>query len=161
MTISRPSTRSTCWHEAEHAASLCLAGMTPLVARVDWPTETLAGAVTMDWERHDPTPDVLREVLVSVLLGPLSNGELVDRWDWPVNVDTSDGEQVRFLVNLLRLDQVGFLQIVFKAQRLGRDRTFRRLLVDISNALEHKEVLLQPELQAMTDAVLSESPKNA
>lgn len=161
MTISRPSTRSTCWHEAAHCASLCLAGLTPLLVRVDWPSETLLGSVKMDWENHDPTPDVMREVLLAILQGPLSDGESVDRWDWPIDVDTRDGEQCAFLADVLNLDQVDFLQIVSKAQRLGRDRTFRRLLVDISAALEDKEVLVQPELQALTDAVLSDSQEGA
>ena len=160
MTASLPSTRSTCWHEAAHAAALCLAGMTPLVARVDWPTKTLAGCVSIDWERNDPTPDVLREVLLAIVQGPLANGESVDRWDWPISVDTPDGEQCAFLVDVLKLDQVDWLGIVCKAQRRGRDRTFRRLMVAISNALEAKEVLLQPELQALTDTVVGRQEEN-
>ena len=157
-----PRTDSTVWHEAGHAASLCLSGLTPLLVRSDWPTETLLGQVKLDWENHDPTEDVMREVLVGVLQGPIAAGEVLEVWDWPINPDAvpaecrRDAEQAAFVVDLLHLDQVDFLQIAFKAEHLGRDRTFRRLLVAISSALEEKELLFQDELQQLTDAVIAE-----
>ena len=155
-------TDTTAWHEAGHAASLCLSGLTPLPVRSDWPTQTLLGQVKFDWEAHEPTEDVMREVLVSVLQGPIAEGEVLEVWDWPINPDAvtpecrRDAEQAAFIVDLLHLDQVDFLQIAFKATQLGRDRTFRRLLVAISSALEDKELLFKDELQQLTDAVIAE-----
>lgn len=157
-----PSTRSTAWHEAAHCAALCLAGLTPLVCRVDWPERTLLGSTHPDWEHNDFTPDTMYALLISVLQGPLNDGQRVDAW--PIDPDTwedgshKDGEQAEFIAQWLGFDAAGvdWHYAIFRAQKLGRDRTFRRLVVEIAGALEDKEVLFQSELQQLTDAVLGE-----
>lgn len=152
-----PSTRAVAWHEASHAAALALAGMTPIWVRVDRPSESLLGSVRVDWEKHDPVPTNLRVVLIAALQGPISDGELVD--DWPIDPSAwSDGsrrdaEQAAFLADALKLDEVDWRFIVYKAQALGRERQFRQLVVEIANALEHHELLLLPELEALTARV--------
>lgn len=157
-----PRTDSTVWHEASHAASLCLSGLVPVLVRCDWPTQTQLGSVRFDWTAFEPSELVMREILVSLLQGPLAEGEVLDHWDWPIDPDAvtpecrKDAEQAAFIVGLLHLDRVDFLQIAFKATQLGRDRTFRRLLVAISNALEDKELLFKDELQQLTDAAIAE-----
>jgi hypothetical protein len=44
-----PSSRERAYHEASHAAALCLAGMVPKCVRTDFPGDDLAGLVTVDW----------------------------------------------------------------------------------------------------------------
>jgi len=78
MTRSFPSTRSTAWHEAFHAAALCLAGLVPECVRVDWPEADLAGCVILDWGPDGPDADKGRSVLVAIMLGDMTAGE---RWE--------------------------------------------------------------------------------
>lgn len=154
-----PCTREVCWHEASHCASLILSGLTPQLVRVDWPTDQLLGAVRMDWENHDPTPDVMREVLISLLQGPIAEGGLFEaQTTWPIDPTTGwqegtgrDVEQIQFIVDSLGLDRIDWLGIVNKAVSRARSPRFRHLVVEIATALEHTELLFQHELIALTE----------
>ena len=42
-----PSGREIAWHEAYHAAALCIAGMSPNASEPTFPT--IPGSVTIDW----------------------------------------------------------------------------------------------------------------
>lgn len=156
-----PGTREVCWHEAHHAAALCLSGLTPLLVRVDWPTQELAGSVKPDWENHAPNPDVMREVLIAILQGPISAGGLHEaQITWPIDPTTGwqdgtrrDVEQIQFIVESLGLDRIDWLGIVNEAVSLARSPRFRRLVVEIATALEHTELLFQHELIALTAKV--------
>jgi hypothetical protein len=156
-----PSPTEIARHEAAHAAAFCLLGLVPLCVRVDLPTPTLAGSVKLDWERHDPSRDVLRKVLVATLMGPLQDGTHVD--DWPVNPAEWDGgaerdaDVIAFLIDTLELDEVDWRYDVFKAQRLGCRRDFRRLQVAIAGELERKEIVGRDELIELMEAT-SENP---
>ena len=98
-----PRTDSTVWHEASHAASLCLSGLVPVLVRCDWPTQTQLGSVRFDWTAFEPSELVMREILVSLLQGPLAEGEVLDHWDWPIDPDAvtpecrKDAEQAAFV----------------------------------------------------------------
>jgi hypothetical protein len=48
-----PTGREIAWHEAYHAAALCIAGMVPKCVRSDWPSDHEAGDVTIDWGTGD------------------------------------------------------------------------------------------------------------
>lgn len=158
-----PPTRAIAAHEAAHAASLCISKMTPAVVRVDFPRaggRTYAGKTTIDWDAHDPTdPAVMSDLLVAVLMGPLTEGVRVE--DWPVDPSAwpdecqGDAEQALFIARWLDVrDQIDWLKFACRAG--GRYRTFsyRRLAVAIAGELERVEVLFKPELVAITERTL-------
>ena len=153
-----PSTRTLAWHEAHHAAALCLSGLPPVWARIDWPEERLGGSVRVDWEHHDPDPGTLREVLIATLMGPICDAESrLDDWpirayEWDVG-NQRDAEQAAFLADVLGLDQVDWLGVVFKATTRSRERRFRELVVKIAGELERVEVVFQPELIRLAEGV--------
>ena len=153
-----PATISeTSWHEAHHAASLCLDGLTPLVARIDWPTATLAGTVRPDWETHDINEHTMRRLLISVLLGPISEGERVYvHVAWPINPAEwqdgcqADAKQAAFITQWLGIGLADYIRYVYAADQRAKDLRFLRLVVAIAHELERSEVLMQPELERLT-----------
>lgn len=158
MSIPTPTDRELAYHEAAHAAHLCLVGLTPLCARVDWPTRNLAGSVQIDWEANDPDPGTLREVLIATLLGPLiDSGELRDLDEWPVNPERwshqHDANTAAFIVDQLGLDQVDWLGVCFKTKRRAREFPYLRLVVAIADLLLERELVLQPELIEITHQI--------
>jgi hypothetical protein len=65
-----PSGREIAWHEAYHAAALCIAGLIPTCVRTDWPSGLEAGEVIIDRGSggyRDPAR--AKDVLVSVVAG--------------------------------------------------------------------------------------------
>jgi hypothetical protein len=153
MTVTLPTSRSIAMHEAHHAAALCLAGMVPKCVRIDWPTAELAGFVTIDWG-DGADPDKAKRVLVAVLLGAMTEG--FEGWDnWPIDPDRApvgarrDAEQARHLAGYLKLDHVGWLHVLWQANRLGRRSGFRRLAVAIADELERVEVLTARDLEEL------------
>jgi len=142
------------WHEAYHAAALCLAGMVPKCVRTDWPQSDHTGTVTVDWG-HGPDRDSAEHVLIAVVLGGMTDG--YEGWQaWPINPDGvaahSDAKQARHLAEYLELDRGGWLHIIWKANRMGGRPEFRRLVVAIAGELERVEVLAAEDLkQLMTD----------
>ena len=52
-----------------------------------------------------------------------------------------DAQQARMLANYLKLDNAGWLHVLWKANQLGRRQDFRRLAVLIADELERVEVL--------------------
>ena len=150
MTITRASSAQLAWHESYHAASLCMAGMTPLVARIDG-NNGLAGSVRLDWDTHEVDDDTVREALLATILGPLSEGTMRDEWpiiveDWDETVQR-DAEQALFLAGVLGFDGLDWMRLVYDARHRARQPRFRRLVRAISIELERLEVLLQPELE--------------
>jgi hypothetical protein len=157
ITHALPTGREVAWHEAHHAAALCLAGLTPLVARTDWPTPTLAGVVKPDWERHPIDDRTMGALLVAILMGPISEGEPVfTHVAWPIDPDEwqdgcqADAAQLSFVAQWLGLDLVDYMKVVCEAGRLAKDLRYRRLVVAIAHALERDEIVLQPELEQLT-----------
>jgi hypothetical protein len=155
MTVTLPTSRSIAMHEAHHAAALCLAGMVPKCVRIDWPRADLAGFVTIDWG-DGADPDKARRVLVAILLGAMTEG--FAGWDnWPIDPDRAlvgarrDAEQARHLAEYLKLDQVGWLHVLWKANQLGRRSGFRRLAVAIADELERVEVLSAEDLRNLLE----------
>ena len=83
VTGALPGSRERAWHEACHAAPLCLAGMVPKQVRTDWPAANLAGLVTVDWG-DGPDRDKAKHVLVAILLGAMTEG--YEGWhEWPID----------------------------------------------------------------------------
>ena len=153
MTVTLPTSRSIAMHEAHHVAALCLAGMVPKCVRIDWPTADVAGFVTVDWG-DGADPYKAKRVLVAVLLGAMTEG--FAGWDsWPIDPDRAplgarrDAEQARHLAEYLKLDRVGWLHLLWKANRLGRRFGFRRLAVAIADELERVELLSAQDLAAL------------
>ena len=152
------SGREIAWHEAYHAAALCLAGMVPTCVRCDWPSDFEAGEVTVDWGPggyRDPAR--AKDVLVSVVVGALTEGK--EGWEignWPIDPfvmaegGRGDAVMVRELLEHFDLDQVDWCQVLWKAERLVRRRDFRRLVVRIARELEEVEVLSAADLEALT-----------
>jgi hypothetical protein len=148
-----PTSRSAAMHEAHHAAALCLLGMVPKCVRTDWPEPDLFGTVTVDW-CDGPDRDTARRVLLAVVLGGMTEGHKGWR-SWPIDPDRvavgarRDAEQARTLANYLKLDQAGWLHVLWKANQLGRQRDFRRLAVLIADELERVEVLTTEDLERL------------
>ena len=140
-------------HEAHHAAALCLTGMVPKCVRIDWPSAELAGLVTIDWG-DGADHDKAKRVLVAVLLGAMTEG--FAGWDnWPIDPNRTpvgarrDAEQARHLAGYLKLDQVGWLHVLWQPNQLGPRPGFRRLAVAIDDELERVEVLTAQDLEEL------------
>jgi hypothetical protein len=93
-------------------------------------------------------------VLLAVVLGGMTEGH--KGWpSWPIDPDQvpvgarRDAEQARALANYLKLDNAGWLHVLWKANRLGRHRDFRRLVVLIADQLERVEVLTAEDLERL------------
>lgn len=156
MSITRASSSTVAMHEAFHAASLCFAGMTPLVARIDG-HNGLAGSVRIDWDGHGVGDHTIREALLATILAPMSEGMLRDDWpicpeDWDDAVQ-QDAEQAAFLVDCLGFGGLDWMRVIFDARQRTRSRRFRLLVRAISTELERLEVLLQPELIELTRSI--------
>lgn len=160
--VELPSTREVAWHEAYHAASLIVSGMTPLAVSVDvWSgaPDGRIGNVKPDWHNHDFTPFTMREQLISVLLGAAADGEpQIDAACWPIDPEKwepshhADAEQAKFIAGeWLALDQVAWGQVVYKACERTKNKRFRRLVVEIARELEEQGELYQPELVAIDE----------
>jgi hypothetical protein len=156
VTVVRPSDRAVAWHEASHAAALCLAGMVPKQVRTDWPDATTLGRVAIDWG-DGPDHGSAREVLRAILVGGMCDG--FEGWDsWPVSPEhvpegaRRDAEQARHLAEYLKLDRVGWAFHVWRAQQLAKQARFRRLVVAIADRLEAIEVLDAGDLRALVAA---------
>jgi hypothetical protein len=152
-----PTGREIAWHEAYHAAALCLAGMVPKCVRSDWPSDLEAGAVDIDWGPggyRDPAS--AQDVLVSIVAGAFTEGKRGWDWEsWPpdpfVVAEGARGDalMVRELGKHFELDRVGWCHAVWKAEQLVRRQHFRRLVVAIANELERLEVLHAEDLEAL------------
>jgi hypothetical protein len=114
----------------------------------------------VDWEHHDFTPRHMHADLLSVVLGPIADGEpQLNVSCWPIDPDqwqdanVHDGRQDKFLVDWLGLDQVAWGYALHKASRRTRDRRFSRLVSEIARELEQTGELHQPELNAIAERV--------
>jgi hypothetical protein len=101
--------------------------------------------VTIHWG-DGADRDKAKRVLVAVLLGAMTEG--FEGWDnWPIDPDRApvgarrDAEHARHLAGYLKLHHVGWLHVLWKANRLARSSGFRRLAVAIADELERVEVL--------------------
>jgi hypothetical protein len=140
-------------HEAHHAAALCLLGMVPTCVRTDWPAPDLFGTVTVDW-CGSPDRDTAGRVLLAVVLGGMTEGHKGWR-SWPSDPHRvavgarCDAEQARTLAEYLKPDNAGWVHVLWKANQLGRQRAFRRLVVRIADQLERVEVLTAEDFEAL------------
>jgi hypothetical protein len=151
VTVALPSSRSVAIHEANHAAALMLAGMTPECVRVDWPEETSIGLTTIDWG-DGLTRESARPVLIAILLG--GTADSYHGWDeWPIDPDRvsplarRDAAQARRLAEYLKFDMVDWAHVHWQAKQLANRQDFRRLAVAIANELEYREVLYRADLE--------------
>jgi hypothetical protein len=152
-----PTGRQIAWHEAYHAAALCLAGIVPKCVRSDWPSDREPGSVAIDWGPggyRDPAR--AKDVLVAVVAGALTEG----RQGWGVDVYPPDPFEVaegargdalfaRELVDHFQIDRVDWGHLVWKTERLVRRQDFRRLVVLIAHDLERVEVLYADDLREL------------
>jgi hypothetical protein len=145
---------SVAWHEAHHAASLCLSGLTPLTVRIDRPGDDL-GQTTLDWTNHALDRRTAREALIAILLGLAVEGELQRAsCEWPIKTERSkDARQAAILAEYLDLDDLAFMRACFDAAQRTRDPRFAPLVTQIANELERVELVTQPELIEMTKSV--------
>ena len=154
-----PTGREIAWHEAYHAAALCLAGMVPKCVRSDWPSDLKPGSVTIDWgPRGYRDPARAKDVLVSVVAGALTEGGR--GWAWeicpPDPFEVAEGARgdalfARELVQHFELDRVDWGHVLWKTEQLVRRQDFRRLVVAIANELERVEVLDADDLRALME----------
>lgn len=168
MTVTLPADVEIARHEAAHAAAALALGWPPRHVRIDWPGRDtagrhVAGSVGYDFSEtgRDLSHDALADMLIAVLAGPLTESVRVVH-DWPVNLDDerwdeagvrSDGEQLAFLTRFLELDEVDYRWFLFRAARLMRTRPFRALQSAIASRLLAVEIVGQPELIEMAEAV--------
>jgi hypothetical protein len=130
--------------------------MVPKCVRTDWPEPDLFGTVTVDW-CDGPDRDTAGRVLVAVVLGGMTEGHKGWR-SWPIDPDRvapgarRDALQARTLANYLKLDNAGWLHVLWKANQLGRQRDFRRLLVARADELERVEVMDAEDLRTLMAA---------
>jgi len=162
MARTLPTARDRAFHEAAHAASMLIQGFTPKLVRTDFPRD-VAGLMRIDWDAMDPTdPGHLRALLLAVLQGPASEGVYANILDWPLNeLDDRwphecrrDIAQAAHLAERLRMDAVEFTSVEHDLFAQWRDPKFRALLSRITDELEDKELLLQPELQQIAIEIL-------
>jgi hypothetical protein len=151
-----PTSRSIAMHESHHAAALLMAGMVPKCVRTDYPTPNEAGSMEIDWGEDGVDPAKAKHVLIAVLLGGMTNG--FQGWSsWPLDPSGApdgsrrDAEQARCLAEYLGLDRVGWLQVLWQANRLAKQSRFRRLAVLIADELERVEVLSAQDLKNLLD----------
>ena len=154
-----PTGREIAWHEAYHAAALCLAGMVPKCVRSDWPSDLKPGSVTIDWGPlgyRDPART--KDVLVSVVAGALTEGKRGWAWDIfpPDPSEVAEGARgdalfARELIQHLELDRVDWAHVLWKTEQLVRRQDFRRLVVAIATELERVEVLDADDLRALME----------
>jgi hypothetical protein len=154
-----PGAREIAWHDAYHAAALCLAGMVPKCVRTDWPSDLEAGEVTIDWgpgSYRDPARAT--NVLVSVVAGGFTEGGRGWEWaNWPIDPflmaegGRGDALMARELVAHFDLEQVDWCHVLWKAEQLCRRQDFRRLVVRIAAELERVELLYADDLRALMD----------
>jgi hypothetical protein len=154
-----PGGRERAWHEAYHAAALCIAGLVPTCVRTDFPNEHEAGAVTINWgEGGYRDPAKAKAVLVSIVLGGLTEGRAGWEWDnWPIDPcqmaegAVGDGLMARELIEHFEMDRVDWAHVLWRADQLGRRRDFRRLVVRIADELERVELLYADDLRALME----------
>jgi hypothetical protein len=154
-----PSSREIAWHEAYHAAALCLAGLVPKSVRSDWPSDLEAGEVTVDWGPggyRDPAR--AKDVLVSVAAGGLTEGREGWTFDaFPIDPfvmavgGRGDGAMARVLVDHFGLEQVDWVEVLWKTDRLVRRQDFRLLVVRIAAELEDRERLDADDLRSLME----------
>ena len=156
MTITHPPLAETCQHEAQHAAALILSGMTPTHVRVDQPGDNDEGSTTMDWQHHALNPATALDALLAVIAPAAAAGHLnTISLEWPIQPHTwpdgfgRDGEQAELLARFIDLDGLSWMHLCHRAHIRGRSIPYKRLVHRIARALEDKELLLQPELQAI------------
>ena len=154
-----PSSRQVAWHEAYHAAALCLAGLVPRSVSIRWPVDFAAGDVEIDWGPggyRDPTR--AKDVLTAVVVAAHTEGK--EGWEitnWPIDPflmaegGRGDAAVAGELFEHFGLDQVDWCQVLWKADKLGRRRDFRRLVVRIARALEPVDVLYADDLRALME----------
>jgi hypothetical protein len=138
-----PSSQEIAWHEAHHAAALCLAGLVPKSVRIDWPSDLEPGEVIIQWGPggyRDPAR--VKDVLVSVVAGALTEGK--EGWGPmaypPDPFEVAEGARgdalyARELVDHFDMDHVDWCHVLWKAERLLKRRDFRRLVVRIAGEL--------------------------
>jgi hypothetical protein len=163
VTEEYPTTRSVAWHEAHHASSLLVDNWPPLVASVYTHSpngyDRTVGHVKLDWGVREPTdPANQRIALVAVLMGPISEADPeVDTVSWPIDpaewISTSDGKTAQHIAEFLQLDQVRWGQFVHRANVRSRNQRFRRLAVEVAQALERDEEIYQPQMIEIAERI--------
>jgi hypothetical protein len=154
-TRTLPGSRSISWHEANHAAALCVQSLVPKAVRTDLPTATTFGHVEIDWV-NGVNRDRAMKVLIAVVIGGMTDGG--EGWDdWPIEPNhvaasaRGDAEHARTLAAYLALDRVDWAHVLWKAQRVTRRQDFRSLAVRIADELETREVLGAEDLRNLME----------
>jgi hypothetical protein len=159
VTRSLPGSHERAWHEAAHAAALCIAGLVPKSARSDFPNEREAGEVIIDWgEGGFRNGAAAKAVLVATIVGGTTEGPQGWDWDnWPIDQARmavgarGDARFVRTLLKHFEMDQVDWCHLLWQADQLWRRQDFRRLVVRISDELERVELLYPDDLRALME----------
>ena len=154
-----PGGRERAWHEAYHAAALCVSGLVPKCVRTDFPRDGAAGSVDIDWgEGGHRNPAAAKAVLVSIVLGGTTEGwQGWELGNWPIDARqmaegaVGDALMVRELLDHFEMDRVDWCHILWKTQRLLRRQDFRRLVVRIASELERVEVLHADDLRNLME----------
>ena len=158
-----PTTRQVAWHEAGHVASLLLNDWPPVLVRVDnVPGEKLLGHLKVDWDNRDLNEASVRDLLDSVMQGPLSDGQPVHfDHDWPLDPDTWDDNRrdAQQIVLPDRVVEPRPRRIPDRRLPRGRERTptpIQTMQVGVYTALVDREMLIQTELIELSKTVMSE-----
>jgi hypothetical protein len=91
-------------------------------------------------------------------MGPISEADPeVDTVSWPIDpaewISTSDGKTAQHIAEFLQLDQVRWGQFVHRANVRSRNQRFRRLAVEVAQALERDEEIYQPQMIEIAERI--------
>jgi hypothetical protein len=162
VTVILPPAREIALHEAHHGAAMILLGMVPKCVRVDFPNDTTAGEMEIDWGEDGVDRDKAKKVLIATIVGGTCKG--CRGWDsWPVDPDRvlegsrRDAEQAKLLAGYLGFDRVDWAHTVWQANQLADSTEFRHLAITIADELEDREVLYAADLRRIHDATRKET----
>lgn len=149
MTVTHDRVRSA-RHEAGHVAGLVLRGRLPRRVTADWPKPGIAGEMVVDWGDEGCTPDSAAAVAISVLLGPIAEGNPSWPPTWPLEEDTrGDERDLAILLRYLKVDEANYIALCAEARTLAKTPEFVRLVGLVARALELKDELDAGDLRRL------------
>jgi hypothetical protein len=139
----------TCRHEAGHVAALVMVGRLPRQVRVDRPDVDLAGVVHLDL--GDVDHQLALDMIVVILLGPMSEPRAGWPPEWPIDPDDPEEEIAKLstLAAYLDLEEADWWSLVRQANHLLGSPAFLRIRGLIEAALSRIPALDAGQLRRL------------